>query len=95
MYLGRIVELAPAAALFAEPLHPYTRALLAAVPVPDPERRRSRRAVAVGEVPSPIAPPSGCHFHPRCPLAMPRCRDETPALRDLGDGRHAACHAVD
>ncbi|MBI1777182.1 MAG: ATP-binding cassette domain-containing protein [Proteobacteria bacterium] len=94
MYLGRIVEIAPAEALFSAPLHPYTRALLAAVPVPDPARRRTARAVPLGEVPSPIDPPRGCHFHPRCPLAMERCRLEAPILRDVGDGRTVACHAV-
>jgi len=94
MYLGRIVETAPAGALFALPLHPYTQTLLAAVPVPDPARRRARRSVPAGEVPSPIAPPPGCHFHPRCPHAVERCRVEVPALRDLGEGRAAACHLV-
>ena len=94
MYLGRIVEMAAAAELFARPLHPYTQALLAAVPVPDPARRRTRRGVPAGEVPSPIAPPPGCHFHPRCPLATGRCRAEAPTLRDLGAGRRVACHAI-
>jgi oligopeptide/dipeptide ABC transporter ATP-binding protein len=93
MYLGRIVETAPATELFRRPLHPYTQALLAAVPVPDPARRKLKRSVPVGEVPSPVSPPAGCHFHPRCPLATARCRSETPVLRDVGD-RMVACHAV-
>ncbi|GAC1342011.1 MAG: dipeptide ABC transporter ATP-binding protein [Acetobacteraceae bacterium] len=91
MYLGRIVELAPTEALFARPAHPYTQALLDAIPVPDPRRHR-RRVVLRGEVPSPVRPPPGCHFHPRCPIATGRCRVEDPALRDLGDGHSAACH---
>ncbi len=91
MYLGRIVELADRAALFASPQHPYTEALLAAAPLPDP-RARSNRPVIEGEVPSPINPPSGCAFHPRCPYAIARCRTELPALRPLSDGRLAACH---
>ena len=91
MYLGRIVELATTAELFARPSHPYTQALLEAIPIPDPRRRRTR-AVLRGEVPSPIDPPTGCHFHPRCPLATDRCKVEVPALRDIGGGHTAACH---
>ena len=91
MYLGRIVELAPTGALFANPAHPYTQALLEAIPIPDPRRRRNR-AVLRGEVPSPINPPTGCHFHPRCPIATERCRVDVPELRDLGAGHSAACH---
>jgi len=89
MYLGRIVELTQAEELFAAPAHPYTRMLLDAVPVAGTRRRR---ATLRGEPPSPLSPPSGCHFHPRCPLAVDRCRGETPKLRDVGGGHEAACH---
>ncbi|MER9462837.1 dipeptide ABC transporter ATP-binding protein [Mesorhizobium sp. M0586] len=91
MYLGRIVELAPCEALFAKPVHPYTEALIAAAPVPDPTRVRLEVPVK-GEVPSPINPPSGCAFHPRCPLAVDRCRTEVPRLVPMADGRVVACH---
>jgi oligopeptide/dipeptide ABC transporter ATP-binding protein len=91
MYLGRLVELAPAAALYREPKHPYTRALLSAVPVPDPGRRRGR-IVLHGDVPSPLDPPPGCPFHSRCPEVMVRCRTEVPALADTGGGHRVACH---
>jgi peptide/nickel transport system ATP-binding protein len=91
MYLGRIVELADRDALFASPQHPYSEALLAAAPLPNPRARRARPIIE-GEVPSPLDPPSGCSFHPRCPYAVARCREETPALRLLADGRLAACH---
>lgn len=91
MYLGRIVELAPCEALFAKPVHPYTEALIAAAPVPDPTRVRLEVPVE-GEVPSPVNPPSGCTFHPRCPLAVERCRVEVPALVPMADGRVVACH---
>ncbi|WP_163864809.1 ABC transporter ATP-binding protein [Myxococcus eversor] len=90
MYLGRIVELAPSAPLYRRPRHPYTQALLASVPVPDPERARTRLLVP-GEPPSPLAPPPGCTFHPRCPHAMERCRRESPPLYPLGSGHFAAC----
>ncbi len=93
MYLGRIVELCPAADLFARANHPYTRALLAAVPRLDaPEQ--DFRPVA-GEIPSPLDPPPGCHFHPRCPHAMPRCRGEAPTLRPVAAGHLSACHLND
>lgn len=91
MYLGRIVELAPSEALFAKPGHPYTEALIAAAPVPDPTRARLE-APLEGEVPSPINPPSGCAFHPRCPLAIERCRILAPALVPIADGHVVACH---
>jgi oligopeptide/dipeptide ABC transporter ATP-binding protein len=91
MYLGRIVEIAGKEELFARPLHPYTRALLAAAPIPNPRAKRER-IVLEGDVPSPMSPPSGCHFHTRCPFAFPRCRSEAPQLRDGGSGRRFACH---
>jgi oligopeptide/dipeptide ABC transporter ATP-binding protein len=92
MYLGRIVELADRDTLFENPAHPYTRALLSMVSIPDPtvERHRERRPIA-GEIPSPASPPSGCHFHPRCPLAFDRCKVEAPPLYAIGDGHHSAC----
>jgi oligopeptide/dipeptide ABC transporter ATP-binding protein len=91
MYLGRIVELAGKEELFARPLHPYTRALLAAAPIPNP-RARKERLVLEGDMPSPAAPPAGCHFHTRCPFAFSRCRTEAPALREAGHGRQFSCH---
>lgn len=89
MYLGKIVEVAPAADLYRDPKHPYTQALLSAVPIPNP-RRRAQRTVLKGEFPSPIDPPKGCSFHPRCPYAFERCQKETPPLFDIG-GRRSAC----
>jgi peptide/nickel transport system ATP-binding protein len=92
MYLGRIVEYAPADELFADPKHPYTRALLAAAPVPDPVIERTRpRTIIKGELPSPLNPPKGCVFHPRCPLATEECRKGVPAERELGPGHSVAC----
>jgi oligopeptide transport system ATP-binding protein len=93
MYLGRMVEIASREQLYREPLHPYTQALLAAVPIPDPaiEARRPHR-VLQGEVPGVLNPPGGCHFHPRCPRAQARCAAETPLLRALESGRAVACH---
>ena len=91
MYLGRIVEVAASRALYTSPKHPYTEALLSAVPIPDPTLRR-KRIVLEGDVPSPIHPPSGCHFHPRCPRAKEQCRGEAPLLRELAPGHLAACH---
>jgi oligopeptide/dipeptide ABC transporter ATP-binding protein len=91
MYLGRIVELADKRSLFAAPQHPYTEALLSAVPVPEPAAG-SQRIVLQGDVPSPITPPSGCHFHPRCPYALARCRSEPPLMREVAPGHFAACH---
>ena len=91
MYLGQVVELADAKAIVLAPRHPYTQALLSAVPVVDPASKR-QRIVLPGDVPSPIDPPSGCPFHPRCPIAEARCRVEKPALRELAPGHFAACH---
>src|SRR5262245_43835570 len=94
MYLGRIVELAEKRALFARPQHPYTEALLSAVPVPDPTVQ-SRRIILQGDLPSPIKPPQGCHFHTRCRYAEARCRIETPLMREVAPGHLAACHLRD
>jgi oligopeptide/dipeptide ABC transporter ATP-binding protein len=91
MYLGSIVEYTDKATLFARPLHPYTEALLAAVPVPDPAIKRVKRVVQ-GDVPSPLRPPPGCHFHTRCPYAEVRCRTEAPALREVEPRHFVACH---
>jgi oligopeptide transport system ATP-binding protein len=92
MYLGRIVELADRKSLYDDPLHPYTRALLSAVPIPDPALEAQREHLVLrGEVPSPLNPPSGCVFHPRCPIAIDRCRGEVPPLREVKPGHWAAC----
>jgi peptide/nickel transport system ATP-binding protein len=90
MYLGRVVEIAPTSELFADPNHPYTQALLAEVP--RLETRQRKFAPVKGEIPSPIDPPSGCHFHPRCPQASTRCREEIPILREIANKRFSACH---
>jgi oligopeptide transport system ATP-binding protein len=90
MYLGRIVELASAADIYANPQHPYTEALLSAVPIPDPKTKR-KRLLLPGDVPSPINPPSGCAFHPRCPLKVPECEQVVPELQELLPGHQAAC----
>jgi oligopeptide/dipeptide ABC transporter ATP-binding protein len=94
MYLGRVVEAAPARTLPRAPWHPYTQALIAAAPVLDPATRQVRR-MAPGEAPSPLAPPAGCAFHPRCPLAEARCRVERPVLRELAPGHQVACHLAE
>jgi len=91
MYLGKIVEMAPRYQIFASPRHPYTKALLSAVPVPDPTVRRTP-IILKGDVPSPINPPSGCRFHTRCPYVFDRCRTEEPELRQSAEGQWAACH---
>ena len=91
MYLGKMVEVASREALFATPAHPYTQALLTAVPVPDPTRRRTRTLIT-GETPSPIAPPTGCRFHTRCPMAEAICRQAEPALLEIAPGHAVACH---
>jgi peptide/nickel transport system ATP-binding protein len=90
MYLGRIVESAATDDIFARANHPYTQALLAEVP--RIESRKRRFTAVAGEIPSPLHPPSGCHFHPRCPRAMPRCSVETPKLREIAPNHHSACH---
>ena len=91
MYLGRIVEIARKADIFAQPLHPYSQALIDAAPIPDPRAKRDRLLIE-GDVPSPINPPSGCRFHTRCPFAFNRCRSEEPALIEVAPGRSVACH---
>ena len=96
MYVGKIVELADRDDLYENPLHPYTQALLSAIPIPDPvvEKRR-KRIVLTGDIPSPVNPPSGCRFHTRCPLAFERCNIEVPPLREYAPGHFAACHWVE
>ena len=91
MYLGRIVELATDKALYQNPLHPYSQALLSAVPIPDPEVQK-QKILLQGDVPSPMNPPSGCSFHTRCPQAKEVCSRQEPALQDMGDGHWVACH---
>jgi oligopeptide transport system ATP-binding protein len=92
MYLGRIVELTDKRTLFATPLHPYTEALLSAATAPDPRRRRAKKAIVQGDVPSPANPPPGCHFHTRCPYAVADCKVKDPVLREVAPGHHVACH---
>jgi peptide/nickel transport system ATP-binding protein len=93
MYLGKLVEVGTSAQICLSPKHPYTQALLSAVPIPDPAAKK-QRIVLTGDVPTPINPPTGCRFHTRCPIAVERCKVEEPPLRPLPDGRDAACHLV-
>ena len=95
MYLGKIVELADRDELYQHPLHPYTQALLSAIPIPDPAVEARKRIVLTGDIPSPVDPPSGCRFHTRCPVAFERCKVEDPAFKDYGNGHFTACHWVE
>ena len=91
MYLGKVVESAAGETIYRKPLHPYTRSLISAIPVPDPHRKVKRQVIS-GDVPSPIDPPSGCPFHPRCPQVMDRCKHEPPQLRSVADKHLVSCH---
>ena len=96
MYLGNMVELAESYELYRNPIHPYTKTLMSAVPIPDPDVTRAReRLILEGDIPSPINPPSGCKFHTRCPYATERCKQEAPVFRDYGSGHFAACHLLE
>jgi peptide/nickel transport system ATP-binding protein len=94
MYVGKMMELAPTKELYSHPRHPYTEALLSAVPKPDP-KRKMKRIILPGEVPNPANPPSGCYFHPRCPYVEERCRTEAPELRQIAEGHTVACHRAE
>lgn len=94
MYLGKLVEISPSLQLFREPLHPYTRVLLSSIPIPDPNVRK-RKGTLAGEIPTPIEPPAGCRFHPKCPLAVDRCKVEEPLLRMLRPDHVVACHVAE
>ena len=96
MYLGKLVELSESGEIYAHPLHPYTQGLLASIPIPSPKLARSKQEVSIeGDIPSPIAPPTGCRFHTRCKYATPRCAEEEPCMRDVGGGHLVACHLYD
>jgi oligopeptide/dipeptide ABC transporter ATP-binding protein len=94
MYLGKMVELTDRNSLFADPLHPYTKALLSAIPIPDPTAKRER-TILQGEIPSPVNPPKGCRFHPRCPVAIDKCRSVDPEFKELKPGHFVACHVAE
>jgi peptide/nickel transport system ATP-binding protein/oligopeptide transport system ATP-binding protein len=94
MYLGKMVELADRVGLFSQPLHPYTRALMSAIPIPNPRIKRER-IILEGDVPSPLNPPSGCRFHPRCPFAKEICSNEEPVFKEIKPGHSVACHFVE
>ncbi len=96
MYLGNLMELADSYELYSNPLHPYTKTLMSAVPIPDPDVTRARKRLLLeGDIPSPINPPSGCKFHTRCPFATERCKEETPVFKEYGSGHFAACHLLE
>jgi len=92
MYLGKVAELTDKRALFTSPLHPYTEALLSAVPIPDPKAKKGKRIILTGDVPSPMNPPKGCTFHTRCPYVFDRCKVEVPELREIKPGHWVSCH---